>query len=449
MGAALSGIAAAKLLVFLGARVAVSEKKPIEQLEKEKKELDNLGVKIISEAEAEKNLASFSLLVVSPGVPINHPIIATARSLGAEVIGEIELAFRFISCPILAVTGSNGKSTVTDLTGYILKKAGLDCYVGGNIGSPLADLAIEQSQGQAQNIKWAVVEISSFQLETIESFKARGAAFLNLTPDHLDRHATMESYFELKKRIFNLQGPKDLSIINLDDPLLSTISPRGRVFGFSRSKRSDFGAYLEENEIIVVENSKIVARADFKSFSLFGAHNQENVMAAVGLCYAAQIEPQRALDLACDYKSSEHRLSLVGSYGGVDFVDDSKATNVGAVARALESFDRPIILILGGRDKDLDFSYLAPYLKDRVKLIVAMGECREKVKAALESVKPVRLAVDMKQAVSIASQEAKSGEVVLLSPATASFDQFRDYKHRGEVFAREASLFYQGASPQM
>ncbi|MDR1872296.1 MAG: UDP-N-acetylmuramoyl-L-alanine--D-glutamate ligase [Deltaproteobacteria bacterium] len=439
VGAGKSGLAAAQLLVAKGADVQITDLKTLEDL--------NIDEKIFSEKvtclfgqEYLEYYKNAELIVVSPGVPFNQKGLSAARALNREIIGEMELASRFINRPILAVTGSNGKTTTTSLTGEILtQNLGAAPFVGGNIGNPLANLALLEVKGEPVPA-WAVIEVSSFQLETVKDFKALGAAFLNLSPDHLDRHGDLDEYFKVKFRIFNNQNSCDWGIVNEDDPYLAAAKVKGVRFGFSRVKKPEFGGFIQKvgsDEILsVVEGAKVLAEAKWSSFLLTGAHNQENVLAAVGLALAAGVKPEAALLVAQKFAPGDHRLQLVKEIKGVRFFDDSKGTNVGAVARALESFSSPVVLIAGGRDKGLDFSYLRPFVQNRVKDLVLIGESRHKMGAALKGAAPIHLADSLDEAVKVAATLASPGEIVLLSPACASFDQFKDYKDRGDSFAR-------------
>jgi UDP-N-acetylmuramoylalanine--D-glutamate ligase len=437
MGAGLSGEAATELLLGLGAQVTVSDRRSHEQLGPVVSRLQALGVRFIDEDSAFRTILNFDLVITSPGVAKNHPVMEKARKLSIKVVGEIELAFRYLDIPVIAITGSNGKTSVTELTGHILHQCGLKVFVGGNIGNPLARFVSDKIKGSAPEADWAVLEISSFQLETIEYFKARAAAFLNLTPDHLDRHETLAEYLKMKSRVFNRQDRKDLAVFNLDDEYVKNIAVNSTVFGFSRTKRPDFGAFGHDGLIEVVKGSELLAQAHWSEFQLSGGHNMENVMAAVGLAGAADLSAAEALKAAKSFVAGNHRLKTVAEIDGVLYVDDSKGTNVGAVAAAIESFQRPIILILGGRDKDLDFQYLVPYVQARVKKLILIGECRQKIRRSLGHLVPTEEAESMAETVSLAQKSSQRGDVVLLSPACASFDMFRDYKERGDVFAGE------------
>jgi UDP-N-acetylmuramoylalanine--D-glutamate ligase len=441
LGVGLSGLASAKLLSRLGFEVIASDRKLASQLGAEALEMDAIGVNLIAEETAFSLLGAGygapDLVVPSPGIPRDHALLSLAREKEIEIAGEMELAARHVPIPILAVTGSNGKSTVTALTGHVLERSQIPCFVGGNIGLPLSVLALDYLNDNLGDRRYAVIEVSSFQLETVSRFMAKAATFLNLSPDHLDRHGDMKGYFEAKCRIFNLQGPNETAVLNLDDPYVRDLAPNSRRFCFSRQTRPKYGAYYYGGEIIVVDGDLVLAKRPWSDFRLIGDHNVDNVMAATGLAMAAGVSPVLALAAATSYSPSDHRLQPVGEYGGIRFVDDSKGTNVGAVASAIQSFSSPIVLILGGRDKDLDFSYLAPYVREKVKHLVLMGECREKILKSLGGEAPHTVVWDMAEAVSAAIKAAKPGDVVLLSPACASFDLFENYKRRGEVFAQE------------
>ncbi|MDR1546489.1 MAG: UDP-N-acetylmuramoyl-L-alanine--D-glutamate ligase [Deltaproteobacteria bacterium] len=455
VGAGLSGLAAAELLVALQAQVLVVEKKPLAELAAEKARLAALGVELAPEAGAERLVGEFDLAVLSPGAPWDHCLAVAFRAAGKPVWGELELSARHQSRPVLAVTGSNGKSSVTDLTGLILERAGLRPFVGGNIGRPLAELAAAEVRGAevggaevraaegsgaegAAGPLWAVLEVSSFQLETVEAFHAVGAAFLNFTPDHLDRHGDLPTYLAAKRRIFNRQTADDFAVVNLDDPLLGPPVGPARVFGFSLSRRPDFGAWVADGVIRVVDGPRLLAEAPWSGFQLRGAHNQENVMAAVGLALRAGVAPAAALAAAADFRPADHRLQLVGVYEGVSYVDDSKGTNVGAVQRALETVEGRCVLLMGGRDKNLDFGLLAPVTAEKARLLIAFGECRAKIVEELGAAVETLAVETLEQAVAAAREAARPGETVLLSPACTSFDAFENYKRRGEAFAAEA-----------
>ncbi|MDR2442276.1 MAG: UDP-N-acetylmuramoyl-L-alanine--D-glutamate ligase, partial [Deltaproteobacteria bacterium] len=436
MGAGMSGLSASELLVDLKAKVTIADRQNIQNLGPKAQALSS-KVDFIGEDDLGEKIKDFDIVIVSPGIAKKHPAVTKAKRLGLLVIGEMELAFRYIDIPVLAVTGTNGKTTVTDLTGFILRDRDMEVFVGGNIGNPLSNLALAKRRGEADKVSLAVLEVSSFQLETIETFRAKTAALLNLTPDHLDRHGSMEEYFKIKSRIFKNQKSADLSVINMDDELVRNVKTKGQVFFFSRKQKPVFGAYVANKTMKVVMDGLKVAQAPCSDFAISGKHNMENIMAAIGLTYDLGVAPQDVMESAAKFTLGDHRLKSVAEINDVLFVDDSKGTNVGAVAAALSSFKKPIILIMGGRDKDLDFSYLAKKVKKKVKELILIGESRTKIEESLGSLVPTKSLETMAEAVKAAYAAAESGDVVLLSPACASFDMFRDYKERGQIFSEE------------
>ncbi|MDR1395600.1 MAG: UDP-N-acetylmuramoyl-L-alanine--D-glutamate ligase [Deltaproteobacteria bacterium] len=442
-GAGESGLAAARLLSALGARVTVTDQKAEEELPGVRSRVPE-SVGWLFGPQTPDVFEAADLIVISPGVPYDHPGLTAARSRGIEVIGEMELGFRYMNLPVLAVTGSNGKTSTTSLAGHILAKfPGKRPFVGGNIGNPLCNLAAAQVQGKEAPYDWAVLEVSSFQLETVSTFAPKGAAVLNITPDHLDRHGDMIGYFQAKCRILeNLTG-SDWAILNEDDLTLACKNVPGIRFGFSRKMRPPFGGFvsreIRKDYLVIAEGSRILAKVPWADFRLEGSHNQENVLAACGLAMAAGIDPAEALPAAADFAPGDHRLQLVAEINGVRYYDDSKGTNVGAVARALENFSESIVLIAGGRDKNLDFGYLRPLVKKKVKNLILIGESRDKMKDAFSGASSICLAGSLEEAVSRAFLLARPGQVVLLSPACASFDMFSSYKERGEVFIKAVS----------
>jgi UDP-N-acetylmuramoylalanine--D-glutamate ligase len=439
VGAGESGLAAARLLVAQGAIVRITDLKTAQELGGVVSQVPSQVEWLWGPGHLEVYLAA-DLIVISPGVPFNQAGLEAARAKGVEVIGEMELAYREQSRPILAVTGSNGKTTVTSLVGHILAKyLKAPPFVGGNIGNPLANLALKEVLGQ-ELPSLAILEVSSFQLETTSSFRAKGAAFLNLTPDHLDRHGDLNGYFQTKMKIFDNQENTDIAVINEDDPFLAGAKVKAVRYGFSRRNRPNFGGYISEDKgetlLSLIIDSKVMAEAKWSDFLLTGEHNQENVLAAACLALAAGLSPQEALAAGQDFAPGDHRLQMVGEIRGVKYYDDSKGTNVGAVARALQNFAVPVVLIAGGRDKGLDFRYLKPYIEQTVKDLVLIGEAQGKMRLALNGAAPIHLADSLEEAVKLSAKLAAPGEVVLLSPACASFDMFKDYKDRGDSFAR-------------
>ncbi|MDR1081151.1 MAG: UDP-N-acetylmuramoyl-L-alanine--D-glutamate ligase [Deltaproteobacteria bacterium] len=424
----------------------------------------------------------FGEVIVSPGVPLSHAVIREAGERRIPVLGELELAWRNQDLPLAAVTGSNGKSTVTELAAHILEKLDARPACAGNIGRPFSEVALEllgdyeldwggldgprdwpeeDTAGREVDLSapggrirpagrrearrtygCAVLEVSSFQLETTRRFRANSAAFLNFSPDHLDRHGDMGEYFRLKCRIFENQTEDDLAVINEDDTVIRLKTTRARRFGFSRKARPGFGAWVDasggEDVLRVADGAAILAERPWSSFPLLGVHNQENVMAAVGLVMGLGYAPQDAMDAADGFAVPDHRLEYVGTWDGVAWYDDSKGTNSGAVATALRNFpDRSVVLILGGRDKDMDFRPLKVPVRAKARHLILIGEAKDRLKSSLRGMVPMTTANSMEHAVAAAREKALPGDTVLLSPACASFDMFSGYKERGDVFQRE------------
>ena len=344
--------------------------------------------------------------------------------------GEIELASRYLERPLVAVTGTNGKSTVTELIGAMLSTGGRKVFVGGNIGRPLIDFVRRGAPAEL-----VVVELSSFQLETVDRFHPRVAVLLNVTPDHLDRYSGLEEYRRAKLRIFTNQDATDFAVLNADDPLCRPVELQARRRFFSRRERLGEGACLVDGRIVLVEEDRIAAEFDPEELSLIGSHNQENVMAALLAARALDIPADRAWSAAAAFQGLPHRIEMVGASDGVVYYDDSKGTNVGAVVKSLESFTEPVILIAGGRAKDSDFSALKAPIRRTVRLLILIGEARHEMAENLKHETETVLVEDMARAVKLARDRARPGDRVLLSPACASFDQFENYRHRGEVFS--------------
>lgn len=428
-GLALSGRAAARLCLKKGGRVTVTDLKPSQELSQAADELAALGARLVLGRHQIQDFTQADLVVVSPGMPLTSKYLQAAIKAGVPVIGELELASRFISAPLAAITGANGKTTVTSLLGHILAAANRKVFVGGNIGHPLS-LAAEDGY------EAVVAEVSSFQLEAIESFHPAVAVLLNITPDHLDRYASFEHYAAAKRRIFINQGEGDLAVLNLDDEPSRASQTRARKAFFSRRQRLETGACLDQGRIVIREAGRELAGLDCAELGLAGAHNQENVMAATLAAMGRGVDPQAALKAAAGFRPLAHRMQPVGVVNGVEYYNDSKATNVDAVAKGLEGFDRPVVLIAGGRDKAGDFGQLAPLAAEKVKHLVLIGEAAGKMEEALSGVAPVTRAASLEEAVALAASLAAPGEIVALSPACASFDMFDSYIHRGEVFTR-------------
>ena len=431
VGAGLSGQWAAELLLETGAEVTICDQKPASELNEALERFQGRSVKWALGDKAADGFKNVELVVLSPGIPWSFPGLRSAARK-VPVTGEMELAASMLRVPLLAITGSNGKTTTTGLLGHICRKNKIPVFVGGNIGNPLSRFILSGQKAQA-----AIVEVSSYQMETASVFHASAAAILNVCPDHLDRYEDMAEYFRAKTRIFINQTPDDLAVMNEDDPLLfhkNTVAAR---FGFSRRKKQRFGAWIHRNTILVAEAGHETAGRAWADFKLEGVHNQENVMAAIGLASKLGVSAQKALDAAVDFTPKKHRLELVGEYGQVKYYDDSKGTNIGAVTMALASFSSPVVLIAGGQAKGQDFRRLFKSVHGKVKQLVLIGEDRHKIGSALAGAAPISIADNMADAVRQARAAATKGAVVLLSPACASFDMYKDYKQRGEAFARE------------
>jgi UDP-N-acetylmuramoylalanine--D-glutamate ligase len=430
VGLGKSGVASALFLKAHGARVAVSDTKSGDELHNEIPLLLDHGITVETGGHGERTFRGQDLIVVSPGVPVDAAPLVQARSLGESVIGEIELAAQFLPGPIVAITGSNGKTTTTTLTGEILTAGGLSTLVGGNIGTPAISLA---EQAKPETV--IVLEVSSFQLETIQTFRPKIAVVLNVTPDHLDRHRTLEVYVAAKERIFENQRGDDFAVLNEDDPTCIAMAARTRaqVFGFSRHKEVKQGAWVRDGNIVFRQDNQQREILQVAEIPLKGAHNLENVLAAVCASALLGCAPEKIRQAVRDFKAVEHRLEFVAAIRGVDYYNDSKATNVDATIKALESFPANIHLILGGKDKGSDYTVLNDLLRQRVKRVYTIGAAAAKIESQLQGVDLVH-AETLENALRKVNAAAQPGDVVLLAPACASFDQFQSYEHRGKLF---------------
>jgi len=431
VGLGKSGVASALFLKKHGARVTVSDAKPEDQLRSEIPLLLDHGITVETGGHGDRTFRGQDLIVVSPGVPVDAPHLVQARALGEPVIGEIELAAQFLPGPIVAITGSNGKTTTTTLVGEILGAGGLPTVVGGNIGTPAISL-FERATANT----WAVLEVSSFQLETVQTFRPRIAVILNITPDHLDRHRTFEAYAGAKARIFENQQSDDFAVLNEDDPACVNLAKRvnAQLFWFSRQKEVQRGAWLSGGRILfrdAARQQEIMLVADIP---LKGAHNVENALAGVCVGMLVGSSPERIREAIRNFKAVEHRLEFVARIRNVDYYNDSKATNVDATIKALESFPANIHLILGGKDKGSDYSVLNDLLRRRVKRVYTIGAAAAKIESQIKEAADIFHAETLEKAIRRAAQDAKPNDIVLLAPACASFDQFDSYEHRGKVF---------------
>jgi UDP-N-acetylmuramoylalanine--D-glutamate ligase len=440
VGLGKSGVASALFLKAHGAQVTVSDTKSGDELRNEIPVLLDHGITVETGGHGDRTFRGQDLIVVSPGVPVDAPPLVQARALGESVIGEIELAAQFLPGPIVAITGSNGKTTTTTLAGEIMTAAGFPALVGGNIGTPAISLA---ERAQPETV--IVLEISSFQLETIQTFRPKVSVVLNVTPDHLDRHRSFEVYVNAKARIFENQQPSDFAVLNADDPTCVAMASRTRaqVYWFSRQKEVLQGAWVREGNIVFRDaqvDPKTPQREvmQVSEIPLKGAHNLENVLAAVSAGVLMGCAPEKIRQAVRDFKAVEHRLEFVATIRGVDYYNDSKATNVDATIKALESFPANIHLILGGKDKGSDYTVLNDLLRQRVKRVYTIGTAAAKIESQIASLKSggpeVVHTETLENAIRKANAVAQPGDVVLLAPACASFDQFKSYEHRGKVF---------------
>ncbi|WP_183976596.1 UDP-N-acetylmuramoyl-L-alanine--D-glutamate ligase [Tunturiibacter gelidoferens] len=433
VGLGKSGLSAAMFLRAQGARVTVSDSRSAVALAKEIPALLEAGIMVESGGHGLLTFRRQDLIVVSPGVPLDTPEVKQVVAFGLTVIGELELASRYLLGEVVAITGSNGKTTTTTLVGKILSDAGVPTQVGGNIGLPVIDL-VAKSTPETVN----VLEVSSFQLETIEEFHPWIAVILNITPDHLDRHGSFEKYVAAKERIFERQGPGDALVLNGDDRVtqMSAARAKSEVFWFSGTKAVRRGAFVRDGVIVWVEKEGGVTEPimPVSEVHLKGAHNIENVLAAVCAARLAKVSAESIRASVATFRAVEHRLELVRKLNGVEFYNDSKATNVDATMKAVASFSKGIHLILGGKDKDSDYGTMAELLKERVKAVYTIGSAAEKIERQLHGVVKMVAAGTMQTAVTEAAKAAAVGDVVLLSPACSSFDQFENYEHRGRVF---------------
>ncbi|MGH9589663.1 MAG: UDP-N-acetylmuramoyl-L-alanine--D-glutamate ligase [Terracidiphilus sp.] len=438
VGLGKSGLAAALFLGRRGAQVTVSDVRSAEALAKEIPALLEQGIMVEAGGHGLLTFRRQDLIVVSPGVPLDTPALAQVRSFGIPVIGELELAARFMQGRVLAITGSNGKTTTTALTGAILKAGGLPTQVGGNIGTPVVSL-IEETTPET----WSVLEVSSFQLETTEEFHPRIAVILNITPDHLDRHGTFENYSLAKERIFAAQDANDAVVLNADNPraAAAALRARSRVYWFSAQHEVPRGGWIRDGRIVyrAEEAAAVEEIMALEAIHLKGAHNVENVLAAACAARLAGVTADAVRKAIESFEGVEHRLEYVATINGVQFYNDSKATNVDATAKAVEAFPGGIHLILGGKDKGSDYTTLNNLLKDRARAIYTIGSAAAKIESQLRGVVPLHSCKTLEAAVAAAANAARSGEVVLLAPACSSFDQFENYEHRGRVFKQLVS----------
>lgn len=426
VGLARSGVAAARALDALGAHVTVTDKKPLDQLAAQIKALGSGRIVVEAGGHPDRLFLQAELIVLSPGVP-KIPPLQEARKRGIRVISELELAWLLSDSPYVGITGTNGKSTVTTLVGLILERAKKKVLVAGNIGNALTeDVALLRGRD------WIVAELSSFQLEDIETFRPRVATILNVTQDHLDRYHDIAEYGEAKARVFMNQRKEDFLVLNFDDPLVKAYARRtsATVVPFSRLLRFNPGACVLDGQV-VFNGKRIIPAEDIR---IKGVHNLENALAAAAASLCAGADRESVAAVLREFPGLEHRLEFVRERDGVVYINDSKGTNVGAVVKSVEGFTQPVILIAGGLDKGSDFSPLYDLFKKKVRLLILIGKAADKIAEAVGTATETVFAKTLQDAVKLASQRTRRGDVVLLSPACASFDMFKDFEDRGRQF---------------
>ena len=432
-----TGRALVRFLARRGARITVTDSAAPGDLSDALTEIREFGDTVVETALGGHDPAVFAsadMIVLSPGVPHTLPPIRQAAVQGIPVIGEIELAFRFMKTPIVAITGTNGKSTATLLAGQMLKDAGFRVFVGGNLGTPL--IAYADADDTAD---FAVAEISSFQLDTIDRFRPQVAVLLNITADHLDRYADFEAYIRSKGRIFENQTGQDVAVANRADPAMEKLAPdiRAQMLPFNANPADAAGAAVGESHVEFRMPGQAPHTLDCRRIPLIGAHNRENIAAAGLAALAAGASFASIRQTVGAFHGLAHRMTPVATIDGVHYIDDSKATNVDAVVRALASFSTPVILIMGGREKGGSYAALKPLFSGRVKHLVVLGKAARTIESALGDAAPTRRAASMAEAVRIAKRHASAGDTVLLSPACASFDMYESYAQRGDDFVQQ------------
>ena len=444
LGLARSGVAACRLLQAVGARVTVADRKESAELTSALDAIDRDHVGVTVGAQYESSLDEADLVVISPGVPYRLASLEAVRRRGVKVISELELASQFFRSPLLAVTGTNGKSTTVTLIGKFLAESGKRAFVGGNLGTALSEAAMEDLRasqaGKPNPFDYLVIEVSSFQLETIDRFHPWIAALLNVTVDHQDRYESLDEYIATKQRIFENQVASDFALFNLDDDRVASLRDRVRATRLGFTSRASIGAdmqrgtYLEGDRIVTTVTGVREEICRRNEIRIIGSHNVKNVMAAATYALLCGCPIDAIRRVLATFPGLEHALEIVRERRGVRFVNDSKGTNVDATLKALESVEQPIWLIAGGRDKGGDFSRLAEAVSRRVKRVILIGEAAPLLRQAWQGVATMTEAGSLRDAVDSAAEGALPGDVVLLSPACASFDMFVDYQDRGRQF---------------
>jgi UDP-N-acetylmuramoylalanine--D-glutamate ligase len=430
VGLARTGVATALFCAGRGARVTVTEERPESQLAETAAKLRAAGVSLEFGGHTERIFSGQDLIVPSPGVPLSMPALAAAHAAGTPVWSELELAWRFLRGRLICITGSNGKTTTTSLIGHILETGGLPVQVAGNIGTPLISrVDVSNDAG------FTVVEASSFQLESIAAFRPDVAVLLNVTPDHLDRHGSFEAYGRAKARMFENQTERDFAILNADDEVASSYAPvRPRVLWFSRQKPVERGCFVRADEIVYRSEETETVLLRRRDIGLRGNHNVENALAAALAAKVAGVDPDLIAKGVRTFAGVEHRLEFVAAIAGVDYFNDSKATNVDATLKALDAFSGNLLVILGGKDKGCDYAILRKSLRAHARMVLLIGAATEKIESQLGGAVPIERMETLPRAVERAAEQARPGDTVLLAPACASFDQFESYEQRGRIF---------------
>ena len=430
VGLARTGLATALFCAARGARVTATDARSEKELADSIAPLRKAGVGLEFGGHRQELIRDADLIIPSPGVPADAPLLQSARAKGVTIWSEVELASRFLKGRLIGITGSNGKTTTTSLIEHILRSAGFSTILAGNIGTPLISCVDKASDKSV-----TVAELSSFQLELIETLRPNISVFLNLTPDHLDRHHTLESYGAAKARIFENQTEADSAVLNADDPGTTPYAlTKPQVYWFSRRQRVVQGAFVKENEILFRRDGVEEPVLQLTDIPLAGAHNVENVLAAVAATRLAGAEAAAIAKGVRSFAGVEHRLEFVAEIGGVRFYNDSKATNVDATLKALDAFPGRILIILGGKDKGSDYTLLQAPLREKAILALLIGAAAGKIEKQIAGSVAIEQAGTIERAVETAAHAARAGDIVLLAPACASFDQFQNYEHRGRVF---------------